>query len=492
MGPQAHWKPEAPYLTIHVSMASTSRRHLPAVDPRPSGKPRILIVDDEVSIGEVLSIALRKEGYDVYAETSPRRALERFREAPFDLVIQDLKMPEMDGLELLREIKKIQDDALVVVMTAYSSWDRAVEAMRLGAFHYLNKPVDTRAGLRATVSRALAVKESSERLAISYEESTRSIGHLLGDSPAIREVRELIRKVAPTDSTVLIHGESGTGKELVARALHAGSARLKNPFVALNCGAITETLMESELFGHVRGAFTGAVTDKVGLMESAAGGTFFMDEISEMSLPLQVKLLRALEEREFKPVGSAKSHSVDVRFITATNRNLKEQVDAGKFRGDLYYRLNVISIKLPPLRDRREDVPFLAGHFLRNFARDMKKDVTRFSETGRSALERHDWPGNVRELENAIQRAVALSGGRELTADDLGLAGPKTASSPKIAVDAGVEIDLDREVAQLEIRHLKDALRRADGNYTKAAQSLRMSLRSFRYKLQKYGLDKGA
>ncbi len=475
----------------------TSRRPLSSEETRPAGdkahgKPRILIVDDELSICEVLSIALRKEGYDVATETNPRKALDRFRKDPFDLVIQDLKMPEMDGIELLREIKKAREDALVVVMTAYSSWDRAVEAMRLGAFHYLNKPLDTRAGLRATVSRALAVKESSARLACSHEESMRSIGHLLGDSPPIREVRELIRKVAPTDSTVLIHGESGTGKELVARALHAGSPRAQKPFVALNCGAITETLMESELFGHVRGAFTGAVTDKTGLMESAAGGTFFMDEISEMSLPLQVKLLRALEEREFKPVGSAKTHSVDVRFITATNRILKERVDAGQFRGDLYYRLNVISIKLPPLRDRRGDVPFLAGHFLRNFARDMKKDVVRFSEGGRSALERHDWPGNVRELENAIQRAVALSGGRELTAEDLGLGSMRPASAPRIVAETPVEIDLDREVAQLEIRHLKDALQRAAGNYTKAAQSLRMSLRSFRYKLQKYGLDKGA
>jgi two-component system response regulator PilR (NtrC family) len=475
-------------LTINFFM--TTRRTSPTP---PGAKPRILIVDDEPSICEVLSIALRKEGHDAAAETSPKKALERFREQPYDLVIQDLKMPEMDGLELLKEIKKIRDDALVVVMTAYSSWDRAVEAMRLGAFHYLNKPVDTRAGLRATVARALAVRENSSRLACSHEESMRSIGHLLGDSVAIREVRELIRKVAPTDSTVLIHGESGTGKELVARALHAGSARAQKPFVALNCGAITETLMESELFGHVRGAFTGAVVDKIGLMEAASGGTFFMDEISEMGLTLQVKLLRALEEREFKPVGSTRTTSVDVRFITATNRNLKEQAETGKFRGDLYYRLNVISIKLPPLRDRRDDVPFLAGHFLRNFAREMKKDVVRFAESGRLALERHDWPGNVRELENAIQRAVALSGGRELTAEDLGLAGPKTVSTPRFSgiPEAPIEIDLDKEVANLEIRHIKDALRRATGNYTKAAQSLRMSLRSFRYKLQKYGLDKG-
>jgi two-component system response regulator PilR (NtrC family) len=457
-----------------------------------AAKRRILIVDDEQSICDVLSIALRKEGYDVKAETNPKRALDLVRAEPFDLVIQDLKMPEMDGIELLREIRKLKEDALVVVMTAYSSWDRAVEAMRLGAFHYLNKPVDTQAGLRATVARAMHLKDSSARLATSHEETMRSIGHLLGDSAPIREVRELIRRVAPTDSTVLIHGESGTGKELVARALHSGSPRALKPFVAFNCGAITETLMESELFGHLRGAFTGAVADKAGLMETAAGGTFFMDEISEMSVQLQVKLLRALEEREYKPVGSAKTHTVDVRFITATNRDLKAEIRAGKFREDLFYRLNVISIRLPTLRDRREDVPLLAGHFLRNFAREMKKDVVRFNEGARAALERYDWPGNVRELENSIQRAVALCSGREITADDLGIAAgrgtPPAAASPQPAE----EIDLDQKVADLERGYIRDALQRAQGNYTKAAQLLKMSLRSFRYKLQKYGLDRGA
>jgi len=470
----------------------TTRRNLPTVEAPVHAKPRILIVDDEPSICEVLSIALRKEGYDVAAETNPRKALEKFRAEPYDLVIQDLKMPEMDGIDLLREIRKAKEDALVVVMTAYSSWDRAVEAMRLGAFHYLNKPIDTRAGLRATVARALQVKESSTRLSVSHEETMRSIGHLLGDSGPIREVRELIRKVAPTDSTVLIHGESGTGKELVARALHAGSPRAAKPFVAFNCGAITETLMESELFGHLRGSFTGAVVDKTGLMEAASGGTLFMDEISEMSVQLQVKLLRALEEREFKPVGSAKTRTVDARFITATNRDLKSEIRNGKFREDLFYRLNVISIKLPPLRDRREDIPLLAGHFLRNFAKEMKKEVVRFGDTARSALERHDWPGNVRELENAVQRAVALGGGREISAVDLGLASSQGAVASAPVASMSEEVDLDRKVAELEISYIREALQRAKGNFTKAAQSLRMSLRSFRYKLQKYGLDREA
>ncbi|MBI4564999.1 MAG: sigma-54-dependent Fis family transcriptional regulator [Planctomycetes bacterium] len=458
-----------------------------------AARRRILIVDDEPSICEVLSIALRKEGYQVRAETDPRRALELFRQEPFDLVIQDLKMPEMDGIELLRHIKEIREDALVVVMTAYSTWDRAVEAMRLGAFNYLKKPFDNNAGLRVTVARAMVVHEGTTQLARSQEEVMQEIGHLLGDSPAIRKVHELIRRVAATDSTVLIHGQSGTGKELVARALHSGSPRATHPFVAVNCGAITETLLESELFGHVRGAFTGAVADKPGLMQTAAGGTFFLDEISEMSVQLQVKLLRSLEEREYIPVGSTQTRTLDVRFITATNRDLQAEVKAGRFREDLYYRLNVISIHLPPLKERREDIPLLAGHFLRRFTRTMDKKAIRFTSDAQSALERHDWPGNVRELENAVQRAVSLCNGREITASDLGLstggAWPRFLpdSAPTDSADA---IDLARELAHLEIAHMKEALRRAEGNYTRAAQLLKMSLRQFRYKLQKYKLDR--
>ncbi|MBI2931006.1 MAG: sigma-54-dependent Fis family transcriptional regulator [Planctomycetes bacterium] len=453
---------------------------------------RILIVDDEQSICDVLTIALKKDGYQVSAETNPRKALELFQRERFDLVLQDLKMPEMDGIDLLREIKRLREDSIVVVMTAYSTWERAVEAMRLGAFHYIKKPFDNNTDIRAAVSRALRVKELGAQLTRSFDEAMQQMGILMGDSAAIREVRELVRRVAPTDSTVLIQGASGTGKELVARALHYGSPRAGKPFVAVNCGAIPEQLLESEVFGHVRGAFTGATADKVGLLETAGGGTFFLDEISEMPWALQVKFLRAIEEREFKPVGSSQTRTADVRFITATNRDLSAETKAARFRPDLYYRLNVISIIIPPLKDRRGDIPILAGYFLRKFSQEMGKPVRQFTAAAREALERHDWPGNVRELENAIQRAVALCDGEHIDAGDLNL---EVSRLEPIRVEATSHLpeeglDLDRTLAEIEVGYLKEALRRTGGNYTNAAQILRMSLRSLRYKLQKYGLDK--
>ncbi len=454
---------------------------------------RILIVDDEQSICDVLSIALKKDGYHVTAETNPRKALDLVRRDKFDLVLQDLKMPEMDGLDLLRDIKKARADAIVIIMTAYSTWDRAVEAMRLGAFHYIKKPFDNNTDIRASVARALRAKDVGAQLARSFDDTLTQTGHLMGDSTAMRDVRELIRRVAATDSTVLIHGASGTGKELVARALHYGSPRSGKPFVVINCGAIPEQLLESEVFGHMRGSFTGATGDKVGLLETAAGGTFFLDEISEMSLQLQVKLLRAIEEREFKPVGSAQTRTVDVRFVTATNRELPAEVKNGRFRQDLYYRLNVIAIHIPPLKDRRGDIPILAGTFLRRFSKEMGKNATSFTDAGRDALERHDWPGNVRELENAVQRAVALCDAPEIDARDLDIGG-LAAAGPVQAAPAGAlpedGLDLDRTLAEIEVGYLKEALKKTGGNYTQAAQLLKMSLRSLRYKLQKYGLDK--
>jgi len=455
---------------------------------------KILIVDDEQSICDVLTIALKKDGYQVVAETNPRKALDLVKRERFDLVLQDLKMPEMDGIDLLREIKRAREDVIVLIMTAYSTWERAVEAMRLGAFHYVKKPFDNNTDIRAAVSRAMRLKDLNPQGSKSIDEAMQQMGHLMGDSSAMRDVRELVRRVASTDSTVLIHGASGTGKELVARALHYGSPRSSKPFVAVNCGAIPEQLLESEVFGHVRGAFTGAVQDKMGLLETATGGTFFLDEVSEMSLQLQVKLLRAIEEREFKPVGSAQTRTADVRFITATNRDLLAESKAGRFRQDLYYRLNVIAIYIPPLKERRGDVAILAGSFLRKFARDMNKNVVKFTDAAREALERHDWPGNVRELENAIQRAVALCDGDHIDAADLDIA-RSSASAPAVVDAGGIAIpddglDLDARLAEIEVAYLKEALKRTGGNYTQAAQLLKTSLRSLRYKLQKYGLDK--
>ncbi len=463
-------------------------------NPLPMTARRILVVDDEPGICEVLSIALRKDGYDVTAEPNPRQALERFRTAPFDVVLQDIRMPEMDGIDLLREIKKVRDDAIVIVLTAYSTWDRAVEAMRLGAFDYIKKPFDTNHDIRASVKRAARFLDDGKQLSKSTDEMLQRIGHLTGASPAVRTVRDLIRRAAPTDSTVLIAGESGVGKELVARAIHHGSARSGKPFVAVNCAALTETLLESELFGHSRGSFTGAVTEKVGLVEVAHTGSLFLDEISEMSPQLQVKVLRLLEEKEFKPVGSNQTRHADVRFVAATNKELAVEVKEGHFRKDLFYRLNVIPIAIPPLRDRQEDIALLAGAFLRRFSVEMGKDVRRLSSRAQEALKRYAWPGNVRELENCIQRAVALCEGEEIEDHDL-FDSVKPASETKVVArhelvpEEGV--DLERTLEEIEKSYLLRALELSGGSYTKAAQLLRMSLRSFRYKLQKYGLDRG-
>jgi two-component system response regulator PilR (NtrC family) len=462
------------------------------------GSRRILIVDDEASIGDVLSIALRKEGYEVVTETNPVRALERFRKEPFDLVLQDLKMPEMDGLQLLRELKGRREDVIVIIMTAYSTWDRAVEAMRLGAYDYIKKPFDTQLDIKATVARALAGRDHWTEFARRFDEMLGQIGLVIGYSKAMRQVRDLILRVAPTDSTVLIQGESGVGKELIARSLHYGSPRAQKPFIAVNCGALTETLLESELFGHVKGAFTGAMSDKTGLVEVAHTGTLFLDEVSEMSPQLQVKVLRLIEEKEFKPVGSVSTRRVDARFITATNRDLESEIQKGTFRKDLYYRINVIPVTIPPLRDRRDDIPILAEHFLAKYSREMKRTGKRLSGEVKEAMLRHPWPGNIRELENAVQRAVALSDGDMIGVKDLletAQPGPDLRSVAAATVKSldAEGLDLDRTMAEIETGYLRRALEMCKGNYTKAAQLLKMSLRSFRYKLQKYGLvERGA
>jgi two-component system response regulator PilR (NtrC family) len=455
---------------------------------------RVLIVDDEQSICDVLSICLRKEGYDVVAETNPRRALDRFKRERFDLVLQDLKMPDMDGIDLLRELKKVRDGAVVVIMTAYSTWDRAVEAMRLGAYDYIKKPFDTQIDIKGTIARALQGRDSSVPFAKGFDEMLGRIGFVIGCSKAMRVVRDIILRAAPTDSTVIIQGESGVGKELIARALHYGSTRSAKPFIAVNCGALTETLLESELFGHARGSFTGAVADKVGLFEVAHTGTLFLDEVSEMSPQLQVKILRVLEEKEFKPVGSVQTKRVDVRFITATNRDLEDAIRKDEFRKDLYYRLNVIPIHIPPLRERRDDIPILAEFFLGKYSKEMKRPGKKFAPEVKDALLLHPWPGNIRELENAVQRAVALSDGDTITVRDLLKTAAPTSDLPVAGVAADAigsdGMNLDRTMSDIEAGYLKSALEKTEGSYTKAAQLLKMSLRSLRYKLQKYGIDK--
>jgi two-component system response regulator PilR (NtrC family) len=456
---------------------------------------RVLIVDDEQSICDVLSISLKKEGYSVAAETNPKRALERLRKDPVDLVLQDLKMPEMDGIDLLREIKKIREETVVIIMTAYTTWDRAVEAMRLGAYDYIKKPFDTQIDIKGTIARALQSREQQIQFARTFDEMLGRIGLVVGYSKAMKIVRDLIQRAAPTDSTVIIQGESGVGKELIARALHYGSPRSAKPFIAVNCGALTETLLESELFGHSKGSFTGAVSDKVGLVEVANTGTLFLDEVSEMSPQLQVKVLRLLEEKEYKPVGSVTTKRVDVRFITATNKDLELAIQRNEFRKDLFYRLNVIPIHIPPLRERRDDIPILAEHFLGKYSKDMKRAGKRFAPEVKEAMMRHPWPGNIRELENAVQRSIALSDGDIITAKDLLETAAPTADLRSVAAATARAIgeeglDLDATMTDIEMGYLKRALEMTGGNYTKAAQLLKMSLRSFRYKLQKYGIDK--
>ncbi len=456
-----------------------------------AGPSRILLVDDDESLRSFLTILLQKEGYEVRVAATYAEAVEAFRSHGADLVLQDVRLPDRGGIDLLRSLRQIDPQAVVLVMTAYTTWADAVEAMRLGAFDYLRKPFDND-DIKATLARALrlrALRGQKGGLPSALE------GQMVGHSPAIRRIHEMVRRVAATDATVLIQGESGTGKELIARALHTGSPRAQGPFVSVNCGAFTETLLESELFGHKRGSFTGAVVDKQGLVEVADGGTFFMDEISEMPTALQAKLLRLLEEKEFIAVGATSAKKIDVRFVAATNRVLMEEVRARRFREDLFYRLNVVPIEIPSLRDRVEDIPLLAGHFLSVYAKKMHSELTSFGEDALRALVRHPWPGNVRELENCVQRAVALARGKVIGEADLderivrGTPSPVASPGMDGAAIPPEGIDLDRVVADVERGYIRKALAQTGGNITKSAALLGLTFRTLRYKIKKLGME---
>jgi two-component system response regulator PilR (NtrC family) len=450
---------------------------------------RVLVVDDEANVRELLTVILGRDGYQVRTAPDGAQALAAFREGKMDLVLQDLKMPGMDGLALLKSLKEVAPTIPVIVLTAFATWDSAVEAMRLGAYDYLKKPFDNDQ-VRHTVQRAIT------RLRRFREAGAGATAgrHWVGNSPALREVAELVRRVAPTDSTVLIQGESGTGKELIARAIHDASLRAQETFLTVNCAAFPETLLESELFGHARGAFTGAVSAKKGLLEVADRGTFFLDEIGDMPLSLQSKLLRVLEDRAVLPVGETRPHQVDVRFVTATHRDLEAAVKSGDFRADLYYRLNVVPIHLPPLRERREDIPLLAGHFLAVYAKRLDRPVVRFTDRALEALMNYRWPGNVRELENTIQRSVALGTTDRIDLEDIdvrmrtavplpaAVGGPGQA--PSVVLPSG-GMDLEEVLADIERAYLAQALAKTGGNLTQAAVLLGLSLRSIRYKVSK-------
>src|SRR6266545_2810762 len=452
-------------------------------------KARILVVDDEKSMRDLLSITLEKEGYDVLTAAGGEPAIEALHRESVDAVITDLRMPKVDGLQVLRAAKEISPDTTVIMITAVASTESAVEAMKLGAYDYITKPFKLDE-VNLIVRNALERKRlRDENLYLRRQlETQHRFENIIGKSGRITEVFDTIRKIADSPSTAMITGESGTGKELVARAIHFNSFRRDKPFVSVNCGAIPEGLMESELFGHVRGAFTGAVANKVGLFSAAEGGTLFLDEITEIPALLQVKLLRAIQLREIRRVGDTKDIKTDVRLIAASNRDLEGAVQEGILREDLFYRLNVIPIQLPPLRERREDIPLLVAHFLQKFSKELGKDVRGVTPEAMAVLERYRWPGNIRELENVLERAIVLGAGDMLSVDAL----PESLRRERPAkglesVDLPEDgLDLEATLDSIESRYLQRALDRTGGVQTKAAELLKMTFRQFRYKLQKH------
>jgi two-component system, NtrC family, response regulator PilR len=468
-----------------------------AVRPVPSaaaGKPRILIVDDERSMREMLQIVLRRDGYDVVVAENGKEAVKHLHDEPFDLLLSDIRMPDLTGVDVLRAAKEINRDLVAFMMTAFASTDTAVEAMRLGAVDYFVKPFSMDE-LRLKVRQHFEARRlKQENLLLKRALNTRyEFSNIVGRSDAMQQVFGTIEQVAVTNSTVLINGESGTGKELVARAVHFNSLRRDRPFVAVNCGAVPETLLESELFGHVRGAFTGAHANKKGLVEAAEGGTIFLDEIGEMAPSMQVKLLRVLQDRRFRRLGGTDEVQADVRVIAATHQDLPKMVSDGRFREDLFYRLNVLSIKLPPLRDRHEDIQLLADQFLQQFAAQMGKRVRTISAGAAALLQQHQWRGNVRELQNAIERAVALEQTETILPESLpeevrlGRAAVETANGGTLP-DLGEGFDLEARGEAFYRHYIALALERAGGVQVKAAELLGMSFRSFRYYVKKYNL----
>ena len=440
-------------------------------------KGRILIVDDELVVRDSLQKWFDSEGYDAGAVSSGREALFAVQQKQYDLVLLDIKMPGMDGMELQKKLREVDSDLTVVIMTGYASVETAVEALKMGAYDYITKPVDPDE-LVHLVSNALGhkrYKRELERLRENLQEIYPDT-KLIGNSPAIRRVLELVEMVAATDTTVLIFGESGTGKELVARAIHAASPRRNMPMVVIHCGALTETLLESELFGHERGAFTGAQYRKKGKFEVADGGSVFLDEIGDISLKTQTDLLRVLQEKEIQRVGGSQTVKVDFRCIAATNKNLEDLVKAGTFRPDLYYRLKVFAIDLPPLRERREDIPLLADHFLKKFATAMNKPLPALSSQAVDLLLAHDWPGNVRELENAVERAMVIGRGPEIQPADFPFQ-----LQPTQAV-AG------RTLEEIERSHIERVLQETAGNLSRAARILDIDRTTLYNKLRRYGL----
>jgi two-component system NtrC family response regulator len=445
----------------------------------------ILVVDDEPPQLELIGGFLKKQGFEVALAESGERALERFRRDPFELVLTDQRMPNMSGLELVKAVRAINPETPVIVMTAYGSIETAVDAIKGGATDYLTKPLN----LDELIHRIDKVRDHHRLLTENRDlrEELRErhrIEGIIGESGRMLEVFSLVRRVASSEATVLIRGESGTGKELIAKAIHYASPRASGPLVKVNCAALPETLLESELFGHEKGAFTGALANRKGRFEVASGGTIFLDEIGDLPAHLQAKLLRVLQEREFERVGSSRPIHVDVRILAATHRDLEGLLKSGQFRDDLYYRLNVVTIVLPPLRERRQDLPLLMDHLLRVFAEKNGKKIRGFTPEAREALLRYDYPGNIRELENIIERASVITRNDVIGRADL----PISIQEPE-AEDNSNNTNLSVVVERLERRLIKEALARSGGVQTRAAEHLGITERNLRYKLKKYGFQ---
>jgi len=451
-------------------------------------KEKILVVDDEASHRTMLKAVLGSEGYQIFEADDGKTAIEAVDREFYDLILMDVRMTELDGIEAMQEIKTISPAIPIVIMTAYASVKTAVDALKSGAYDYLTKPLDIEE-LKILIHKALdhhRLREENivlrERLADRFDFS-----RIIGKSKPMKDLFETLAMIAPSDATVLLYGESGTGKEIVANALHQNSPRVKKPFIKVSCAALPETLLESELFGHERGAFTGAIGRKEGRFQLANGGTIFLDEVSEMSPTTQVKLLRVLQEREFEPLGSTRTIRVDIRIIAATNKNLEEEVKKGNFREDLFYRLNVVPIEVPPLRRRKEDIPLLAKHFLNVYREKSQASIKGFLPKAMDLMMRYDWPGNIRELENAVERAILLCRGEYISPEDLPhpVKSTEGEGQPRVFIPSGMTLrEVEREV-------ILQALDETEGNRTQTARILGISRKTLQNKLKEYRIQEG-
>lgn len=450
------------------------------------GTERILVVDDEEHMRQLLAKMLTEQGYAVEASAEGEDALRRLREELYDMVITDIRMPGVDGMELLEHAKALSPETIIIIMTAFGSVDSAVQAIKNGAYHYITKPFKMEEIL-VLVQKGMEEKRLRREVTSLREEVSRKyeFSNIIGKSKQMQDIFQLIRRVAHTNSTVLIQGESGTGKELVAKAIHYNSPRKERPLVVVNCSAIPETLLEGELFGHVKGSFTGAITTRKGLFEEAHRGSIFLDEVAEVPPSIQVKLLRVLQEREIRRVGGSENIQIDVRLIAATNKDLEEAVRGGEFRDDLFYRLNVIPILIPGLRDRPEDIPLLVGHFLKKFSSESNSPVRGISKEALNLLMNYSWPGNVRELENAIERAVALGINPEIMPEDLPPAiRMRELSHPRDSIPSGLTLQ------ELERDYIAKVMERTGGHQLRTARILGIDRRTLYRKLIKYGLKR--